>query len=500
MARTDFARGVLHGAVAGVAAVAAMYLAAALFGVRSLPDLYQQPVLAIMPGPVFGLLIDTLQHFGKVLEEIGLAATMVAALAVLGGLAGLVAARRPRIRAGLLAGGVGWLAVSLIALPAVGDGAFGLAEGLLAPVAWLLTFLVYALALDLLPRRPEPSPDADPRRRRLLALVPAGVFLGGLGVIGAVRVPAWASLALTPPEAALKGPSPLVTPPGNFYIVSKNFHDPVIATSGWTLSVGGMVSRPLTLDYNQLRALPAVTQLVTLECISNLVGGPLLSTGMFTGVPLKDLVTMVAPQAGATRVAFESRDGYTESLDLAVVVARPDILVAWGLDGGPLPSAHGFPARVLVPGSYGLKSAKWVEKITLSSAPPDGYWERQGWAPDAPIKTTARFDVPLNGSLFRQGAIEVAGVAFAGPRGISAVEWSTDGGSTWRPAELTPSPPSPAGWTLWRATWTASSEGAYTLRVRARDGTGALQTSAESLSFPNGASGYHTIHVTVRSA
>ncbi|HKF74646.1 MAG TPA: molybdopterin-dependent oxidoreductase [Candidatus Dormibacteraeota bacterium] len=494
MTHDGWKRGAVAGIIGGLAAVAAMYVASLLTGLRALPDLLQQPVLALMPGPVFGFLIDNLQHAGKVIEEAGLVVAMVAALGALGAVAGVVATRTGLSRAGLVAAAAGWLVVALVVLPLAGRGLLGLADGVTTPVVWALVFVAYWLAWDAAWARGEKPFDAD--RRRLVAAVPAVIGLSSLAVIGVLKVPGWVRAIVAPPESGLTGPVPALTPVQNFYRVSKNFEDPVVSANGWSLRVTGLVQRQLSLSYRDLRAIPAVTQLMTLECISNDVGGELMSTGRFAGVPLRDLLTMAGPHGGAGAVNFHARDGYTESLPLATVMAAPDILVVHELDGAPLPDAHGFPARMLVPGHYGMKGPKWLEQVDVAQSEGGGFWEEQGWEAGAAVRTTSRFDTPTDGAVLRLGTVTVAGVAFSGNRGIQSVEWSADGGRTWGPAELQP-PLGPLTWVLWTAAWHPAGEGEHTLVVRASDGGGAVQSADQAPSFPSGASGYHRIRVSV---
>jgi hypothetical protein len=179
-------------------------------------------------------------------------------------------------------------------------------------------------------------------------------------------------------------------------------------------------------------------------------------------------------------------------------MADPRILVAYQLGGAALPSSHGFPARMLIPGRYGMKGPKWLDVIELAKSEPTGYWEGQGWDRQAIVKTTSRIDVPADGALLKLGPIGLAGVAFAGVRGVQAVEFSVDGGHTWSPADLKP-PLSALTWVLWSARWTPTKEGAYNVQVRARDAEGRLQSAQQAPSFPNGASGYHSIFVNAGS-
>jgi DMSO/TMAO reductase YedYZ molybdopterin-dependent catalytic subunit len=485
-------RGAFAGVVAGLATVAVMYVAALVTGTHALPDLLQQPILAVMPGPVFGFLIDNLQHAGKVVEELGLIVGMVVGLTVLGALAGYATVRFGLGRAGLIAAGVAWLFVALVVFPVAGQGLLGLATGPTTPVIWALVFVAYWLAWDLAWRPPEPPAAVDESRRRVVF----GIGLGSLALLGVLKVPDWVRSVVAPPESGLSGPALEITPVDHFYKVSKNFQDPVVPAAGWSLRVGGLVGRPLRLTLPQLQAVPATTEIVTLECVSNDVGGNLMSTGRFTGVPLRDLLTMAEPRPGAAAVNFRANDGYTESLPLSVVMGSAEIMVVHQLDGAPLTAVHGFPARMLIPGRYGMKGPKWLEEIDLATSEGGGFWEAQGWDAEAVVRTTARFDSPSNGTVVRLGPVPLAGVSFAGTRGVQAVEWSADNGRTWSQATLKP-PLSALTWVLWTATWTPAGEGVHTLVVRARDGAGGLQSKETDASYPTGASGYHSIQVTV---
>jgi len=487
------------GAFAGLVLVALMYLASALLGLRPLTQALNEPLLSIMPGFVFGFLIDTLQHAGKVVEEVGLVVAMVVALGVLGAAWSVTTLRWSFAQSALVFAGIGWLVVVAVLLPVAGVGFLGLNDGFATPLIWGVLFAIYGVLLQL-GDRPAGSPAAaDPDRRRLLSALPLGLGAASLGLVGLLRVPNWYSAVANPPEAGITGPSPAITPVQNFYVVSKNFSDPVVDGQSWRLSLGGLVDRPQHLSLSELRSLPSVTQYVTLECISNDVGGDLMSTGSFTGVKMSDLIAMASPRPSGTWAAFQSTDGYAESLPMSLIGSDPSILVAYDLDGAPLPTSHGYPARVLVPGHYGMKGPKWLTSIDLVDHESGGYWEQQGWDHNAVVKTTARFDMPRDGDIAKLGAINLAGVAYAGTRGISKVEYSTDRGSTWNAATLS-TPLSNLTWVLWQATWTPAGEGSYTLVVRATDGTGAVQGSGSAPSYPGGAAGYHTIRIDVAKA
>jgi len=444
---------------------------------------------------VFGVLIDSLPDAGEFVGEAGLVLGLVAGLAGLGGAYGAGLGGRAIPHRALLAGGLGWAGVALVLLPLAGDGVGGCAEGLTAPLVWALLFAIYAFLLELC-FKGLGSAGPDPGRRRALRLIPLGVAAVGLAILSYRLVPGWVQAVTAAPEDQLGGPSPELTPVQNFYLVSKNFSDPVVAERGWSLNVRGLAARPRRFSLADLHAFEQRAETVTLSCVSNNVGGSLISTGRFAGVSLADLVAAVEPLPSGAALTFHARDGYTESIPLSLVRGAPEILLATELDGAPLADRHGFPARILIPGHYGMKGPKWLDEIELTAAETNGYWESQGWDRQAIVKTTARIDSPRADSLLRRGTISVAGVAFAGTRGVSAVEWSPDGGRSWTRADLRP-PLSELTWVLWTASWSPAVEGAYTLAVRALDGAGRLQTAEVAPSYPSGASGYHRVQVTI---
>jgi DMSO/TMAO reductase YedYZ molybdopterin-dependent catalytic subunit len=482
-------RGLIAGFWAGLVLLSAMEIAGALGALRPLPDVLQGPVLGAMPGPVFGFLIDRLQHAGKVLEEAGLLLFLALALAGLGAAAQITHERRLP-GAGWAAGGLVWLVTTLILLPASGEGWLGLREGPTTPLVWAVLAATYGALLESTFTPPGGTADAAGRRRLL-----GWAGTAGLVALGLVKLPGWLQILISPPERS-SGPVPALTPIDHFYQVSKNFQDPVVDQGTWRLKVGGLAAAPYDLTYEQLGAIPARTSIITMACVSNPVGGNLISTGRFTGVPLRDLIDRAHPAPDARAISFQARDGFTESLDLAQAISDPDIMVAYQLDGQALPTAHGFPARMVIPGHYGMRAPKWLDSISLAGQESGGYWEEQGWDHNAIIKTVSRIDAPADGSLLARGPVELAGIAFAGTRGIKAVEWSSDGGRTWAEARLEIQL-SGLSWTQWTSTWTPHQAGAYTLVVRARDGKGQLQRDDQGSTFPSGAEGWHRVQVQV---
>jgi DMSO/TMAO reductase YedYZ molybdopterin-dependent catalytic subunit len=484
-------RGALAGGVAGLSAAGAMYLLASVAGVRTLPALLSEPLLAVLPGPVFGFLIDRLQHLGKVIEELGLVLAMLLLLAALGAAVAIAGARRPVAHLPLLAALLAWILVVALALPLGGAGFLGLGDGVATPIVWAVVFAVYAVVLELGLGGQAP---VDESRRRLLGTGP--LVIGGVaaGYLGLRLVPGWLEALRRPAEAGGRV-SEAVTPVADFYVVSKNFTDPALDAGRWVLNVHGLAAAPYRLGYAELVALPARTILTTLECISNNVGGNQISTGEFAGPSLADLVARASPSTQARFVNMRSADGYSESLPLELVAGDPDILVAHTLAGARLRADHGYPARVLIPGRYGMKGPKWLQDVELATSEAGGYWEAQGWDRQAVVRTMSRIDTPLDGAIVTAGPLPVGGVAFAGTRGVSRVEVSTDGGRTWSPADLA-APPSALAWTLWSFDWKPSA-GEHTLVVRATDGQGALQSADVMPSFPAGSSGYHRVRVSV---
>jgi Oxidoreductase molybdopterin binding domain/Bacterial Ig domain len=235
---------------------------------------------------------------------------------------------------------------------------------------------------------------------------------------------------------------------------------------------------------------------VTLACVSNEVGGRLIGNARWLGVPLKELLDEAGPDDGADQVVSRSVDGFTTGTPTALLRDGRDAMLAIGMNGEPLPVEHGFPVRMVVPGLYGYVSAtKWLSELELSTfADYDAYWVRRGWAKQAPIKTQSRIDTPGSGQSLSAGTVMVAGVAWAQHRGISRVEVRVDDRS-WQEARLA-AVPSIDTWRQWNLPWQASA-GKHRLQVRATDNGGSVQTGEQQSPAPDGATGWHTIEVTV---
>ena len=270
----------------------------------------------------------------------------------------------------------------------------------------------------------------------------------------------------------------------------------VVDPGTWKLKITGRVDRERTYTYADLLARKLVEVPITIQCVSNEVGGDLIGTARWIGVPLAELLGEAGVQEGADQVIGRSVDGFTAGFPTKVALDGRDALVALGMSGRSLPAEHGFPARLIVPGLYGYVSAtKWLQEIRLTTfADEQGYWVPLGWSRLGPIKTQARIDVPYVGARIGSGPTSIAGVAWAPTRGIAKVEVQVDAGP-WRAAELG-RVASDDTWVQWRLLWDAPT-GKHTLAVRATDGTGAVQTGTEAPPDPDGATGHHTIAVVV---
>ncbi|MDQ3549147.1 MAG: molybdopterin-dependent oxidoreductase, partial [Chloroflexota bacterium] len=287
-----------------------------------------------------------------------------------------------------------------------------------------------------------------------------------------------------------------ITPTDEFYVVSKNFQDPTVDSSDWTLEVGGMVDTPLTLSYSDLMMRESVEFVSTLECISNSVGGKYISTATWQGFPLVELLREAGMPDGIVDIELHAADGYIESVPLAEALAE-DTMIVHMMNGEPLTDEHGAPARLIVPGIFGMKNVKWLTKVIAVNEDIKGFWQERGWSDPAPVVTMSKITTPRAGDDLSAGQpFKAGGVAFSGDRGIDRVEVSFDGGVTWRDAELS-DPLSPLAWRLWAIEQTPTATGVQWVTVRATDGTGDVQTAEERDTLPDGATGYHQIRTTV---
>jgi DMSO/TMAO reductase YedYZ molybdopterin-dependent catalytic subunit len=317
----------------------------------------------------------------------------------------------------------------------------------------------------------------------------------------ALRLPAAGSPVRPLPAGVdlhMPGLSSFVTPNGSFYRVDTALIVPQVAPSSWHLRIHGMVSKEITLSFDDLLRLPLVEDWITLCCVSNPVGGPYIGNAKWLGARLAPLLRAAGIRAGAEQLLCTSVDGFTSGTPAQTVMDGRDALLAVAMNGTALPVAHGFPARLVVPGLYGYVSAcKWITDIKVTTfAGEYAYWAQRGWSQQAPIKTESRIDVPsLSNTNLRAGPTQIAGVAWAQHKGIDAVEVRV-GGGPWRQARLA-AVPGIDTWRQWVLDWDAT-RGNHVIEARATDATGYTQTAAQAPPEPNGATGYPTITVTVQ--
>ena len=533
------ARGVagsLAGCAAAAAALGAAELAAIATGPRTSPLVAVGSVVVdTAPRPVVELAIRVFGAADRIALQVGTIVLLAAAAAALG-----AAATR-------------WWPVAptaLVAFAAVGVAAAvtrpgaGVAAAAPTVVGALAAGLTYALLhrrfISPPPRRPPGGPPqpstgdaaaqvdavtqvdaaaqvhdahlARHTRRRLLrasAVVVAVAAVTGLvgRYLATVRGVSQAreDLTLPPPadpappvppgaELAVPGLASYVTANDRFYRVDTALVIPQVDPRQWRLRIHGRVRRPYTLTFRELLDQPMVERYLTLTCVSNPVGGPLIGNARWLGVPVADLLAEAGPLPGADQVVSRSVDGWTCGTPTSVLMDGRDALLAVAMNGEPLPPEHGFPVRMVVPGLYGYVSAcKWISEIELSSFDDfDAYWVRRGWAPRAPIKTQSRIDTPRERAA--AGTVTVAGVAWAQHRGIARVEVRIDDGP-WQEATLADTV-SADTWRQWSLRWEATP-GPHRLTVRATDADGVTQPEEPSPAAPDGATGWHTVDLEV---
>jgi DMSO/TMAO reductase YedYZ molybdopterin-dependent catalytic subunit len=372
-------------------------------------------------------------------------------------------------------------------------------------------------SFTFLPNPDDPGPSRRPARRQFLAV--SGIAAATAAVAGlagrelitrknvsqaraAIRFPRPAVPAPPLPpgsDLGIPGLSSFITPNGSFYRVDTAILLPEVDPANWQLRIHGMVQREMTLTFDELLRRPLIEDYVTLTCVSDPVGGPYVGNAKWLGASLADLIRQARPLAGASQLLCTSVDGFTSGTPLQVVLDGRDVLLAVAMNGQALPVAHGFPARMVVPGLYGYVSAtKWVTDIEVTTfAAANAYWVQRGWSQQAPIKTESRIDVPSGGATLASGRTPVAGVAWAQHKGVAAVEVRVDGGP-WHVARLA-AVPGIDTWRQWVWQWQATP-GNHVLEARATDATGHTQTAVTAPPPPNGASGYPSAAVTVSSS
>lgn len=299
-----------------------------------------------------------------------------------------------------------------------------------------------------------------------------------------------------------------VTPTFIFYRIDINTVVPTINANDWNLTIKGLVDNPVVINYAEIRSMNSIEEFATLTCISNKIGGNLVGTALWKGVRLRDILSKAGVQSSVKYIVFRCSDGYDVGIPLENGMMDSTVL-AYDMNNSPLTSEHGYPVRAIVPGFYGMMNPKWITEIELVDKTYEGFWQRKGWTNNGikniyssvvipgnqPINDNFPNLVP-NSSFLNGKNIPIAGIAFAGDRGISKVEVSVDGGTTWKTA-IVKDPLSQYTWVLWTSGFTAADKGNYKIIVRATDKTGQVQTSELEQPFPNGAGGYNQIDISV---
>jgi len=293
------------------------------------------------------------------------------------------------------------------------------------------------------------------------------------------------------PQAALRA----ITPNNDFYLMSSS-GEPRVDVKKWRLVIDGLVDQPLRFTYDEIRRLPVYDTYLTLECISNNVGGKYLGNAQWRGTLLRPLLEPARPKAAAKYAVCYAAEGFSTGHPIERIL-RPDNFLAYEMNGEPLPRAHGFPLRIFLPGKYGMKMPKWLTRIEFVDHEYLGFWEQQGWSNSAERQLRAVTDDPADGARISGANFVITGYALADSSGVARVEISTDGGGTWLQTQIFSNPKPSQMWAFWKYVWISPPKGKHTIVVRAVDGAGRVQTSERSGEWPSGATGHHSITVDV---
>lgn len=499
------------GLIAGYAGLAASYCMAMVLTTRDAPvTAIAERITRMTPGPVVERAIKILGHWDKPFLLLLILLGVGAAFAW----------------AGLLARRSWWAPVIVyVVLALVGGAAVrwqprGTTIDVLPVAVGFATWLVCLSLLTDQLRRLEAEPAEESSRpagtehTRRAFLLRAGLVLGASVAAGGVgrvvgrgrrhveearrllRLPGVTEPTLPPGvRLDLEGITPWATRASDFYRIDTAFVVPAIEPVDWQIRIHGMVEREVVLTYQQLINRQISEAWITLNCVSNEVGGDLIGNAWWSGVRLADLLDEAGVRPGADAVLQTSEDGWTCGTPLSVLTDNRDAMLAVAMNGRPLPIEHGFPVRTIVPGLYGYVSAcKWVVDIEVTRfADIEAYWTERGWAEKGPVKIASRIDVPRGGGEIASSGGRVGGVAWAQHTGIQAVEVSVDDGP-WRRATLGTVPSSDT-WVQWAATVDVEP-GDHVLAVRAIDAHGDTQTGEEQGTVPDGATGWHRVEFT----
>jgi hypothetical protein len=539
--KTRFRKFFLGGLFGGILATVILYAGTELLGFPFPPLAIFQLLIAPVPGSVQSFMVETFREYAKYSAFVASSAIYALMYGLIG--VGLAFAFKGDLHAKAKEGTVVAVAVPTViglSLQLVLAGAFpaisSLYGWLLAGVLVVVANLIYAKTLinytttaptaSTVKVQPTPTAAIQSVRRGVLkkAIIAAAVlvFAGvaakvGLSILSNQPVvTSGSSVPINPPQPPAVTSSTLpsssssvfddprisdliaseVTDNRVFYRVDINPIPPQLSFDQWKLNVHGKVNGAMTIDKNSLLQMPMADEYATLECVSNTIYPPggLISNAKWTGVPLATLLKQAGLQPNSNYVVFRCADGYTVGIPIARAL-EPGALLAYKMNDTMLPNDHGFPLRAIVPGIYGMMNAKWITEIEVTDQVYLGYWQERGWSNDARIKTTSIIYYPT-ANAHVHGLTPIAGVAFAGDRGISKVEVSVDGGTTWNLAELK-APHSDYSWVLWGYQWTPTTTGSAKIVVRATDRKGQLEDPQAVQPFPDGASGYSSVQTTV---
>ena len=503
------------GALAGLLAAAtgvsvATGIAAVLAGVPSpIESVGNQ---AIDRAPPF-LKEFAVRNFGTADKPI-LIGGVIVTLAIIAAVAGIIGRAKPKSAYGIV-GLIGLVAVFTAAIDrtATANRALTMIPSIVALVVSLGGLWLFFNVLNFVPKSGDEIPSTFNRRKFLQVALGAsalivvggavGKFLGNAAAAASragikIARPANSSPAIpSGTEVDLKGISKYITSNRDFYRVDTALRIPDVPAEGWTLRVHGMVDKELSLSFRDLMSMALVERRITLTCVSNEVGGPYVGNATWIGVPVKDILARAGVKAGADAIKTTSADDWTCGTPLGAVTDKRNAIIAIAMNGEPLPLAHGFPARMVVPGLYGYVSAtKWLVDLEVTKfADFKAYWTTRDYDAEAPIKMSSRIDVPRSFQSFQRDAVRVGGVAWAQAKGIKRVEVKVDAGP-WMDADLG-TEDNIETWRQWSWKWDQATKGRHTVTVRATDADGQTQTSDRARIRPNGTTGWHSVQFTV---
>ncbi|SOC51593.1 DMSO/TMAO reductase YedYZ, molybdopterin-dependent catalytic subunit [Blastococcus aggregatus] len=503
----------LAGLLAAAVALGVAELVAGLVGPASSPVIaVGDAAIARVPESVKAFAIRTFGEDDKVALVVG-TLLVVAAYAVLVGLVGL-RNRRLGVLGVLLFGAVGVLAAVTRPAGEWPDALPSLAATAAGVVALLALLAPLGDRLRTVPAAGDRAAGGLDRRR---FVVTGAVALGAAAVTGGggrllqrrtevtslrdgVRLPVPSSpAAALPPGADLAaevdGLTPLVTRNGAFYRIDTALIAPRIRPADYRLELAGMFDSPRSYTLADLLGRPDVIERdITLTCVSNEVGGALAGSARWLGVPLAAVLRENGIRPGSDQLLCRSEDGMTIGAPTRSALEVEDAMLAFGMNGEPLPVVHGFPVRMIIPGLYGYVSAcKWLTRIEATTFDAvDAFWIERDWAVEGPIKIASRIDTPEMLREFPAGRRAIAGVAWAQTRGIARVEVRVDD-EDWAEARLSPAIDADV-WRQWVLPYDFSP-GRHVLTVRATSTDGEVQTEQRASPFPAGSSGWHSVEV-----